>query len=127
MSSPLILIVLLFLFIVLARANFGLYKKVFKSSNRLDMAQFELDKTNERSKDLSKRLQALSTNEGIEAEIRTKFHAVKAGESVAVIIDEENTASIDNSIKNNSIISEDSNTKKTSFWHKFLSLIGIKK
>ena len=60
----------------------------------------------------------LSTTQGIEAELREKYHAVKEGESVAVIIGASSTGS---SSDNNSSVT----STKTSWWGSLLQFIGI--
>ena len=89
LSSPMLFIVALIFFIVLARAAFGIYKKVQISNVKLDQARRELIRLQERQADLGSQVTRLSTDEGIEAEIRTKYKGVRSGESVAVIIGDD--------------------------------------
>lgn len=77
---------------VLARASLNIYSKVETSETKLLQAQANLEKLSERQQDISRKVEYLSTDQGIEAEIRTKYHAVKDGEQVAVIVDDSQKA-----------------------------------
>ncbi len=113
-KSPITLLLLLILFIVLARSAWKVHQKAELSVARLSQAQIELNRLTEREKELSSKVNYLSTADGLEAEIRTKYHAVKQGESVAVIIEDNKAAAVD---------STQSNGK--SFFNKILSIFGI--
>ena len=92
-SSPVILIVAVFVFALLFKAVWGIYGKSGASAAKLSQAQTELARLKVQEEDLSERVNYLSTEGGIEAELRTKYRAVKEGESVAVIVDRPETAS----------------------------------
>lgn len=85
------LILLSIVFIVLLKAVWSVYKKERISSGNLEKEKLESLKLKERDKGLTDSILYLNTEEGIENEIRTKFRAVKEGESVAVIVDEQAT------------------------------------
>ncbi len=87
-SSPFVVIIFILLIIVLIRANFRIYGKVYVSNQRLQQSQNEISRLNDRKVELISKVDKLSTGEGIESEIRSKYMAVKEGESVAVIIDD---------------------------------------
>lgn len=53
---------------------------------RMQKEQFELQ---ERSRELEETLSRLETEEGLEYEIRKRFNVAGAGESVAIIVEEE--------------------------------------
>lgn len=74
--------------VILARASLNIYSKVETSEIKLLQAQANLEKFSGRQQDISRKVEYLSTDQGIEAEIRTKYHAVKKGEQVAVIVDD---------------------------------------
>ena len=59
------------------------------SGARLVQAQNELQKLQEHQQDLSGKVAFLSTDQGVESELRTKYLAVKDDESVAVITGSE--------------------------------------
>jgi cell division protein FtsB len=97
MSSPFFLIVILIVFVVLARAAWGIHDKAVMSSTKLDQAQAEFAKLKSRESDLQNQVGRLSTDQGVEAEIRTKFKGVRVGESLAVIVSNDETASVGDS------------------------------
>lgn len=92
-TSPFVVLLVLIALFIIVRANIKIYKKVTISDERLNQAMNEVAKLEGRQKDLSARVGQLSTNEGVESEIRTKYMAVKEGESIAVIVD-ENSGSV---------------------------------
>ena len=85
-----VLVLTIILFVILARAAWGMYDKARGSERRLAQAEAELKRLEERQSELSGRINYLSTDQGVEAELRTKYRAVKEGESVAVIISDPN-------------------------------------
>ena len=87
--SPLMMIVGIVLFVILAKAVWNIHEKASISGARLDQAQNELQKLTERQDNLSAKVTFLSTDQGFESELRAKYLAVKDGESVAVILDPE--------------------------------------
>lgn len=90
--SPVTLLLLLIVFILLLKAVWGVYKKSEISSANLERAQVEFNKMESRQKELAQSVEYLKTDQGIDAEIRSKFRVVKEGESVAVIVDNEATS-----------------------------------
>ena len=115
-SSPVTFIVLIILFVFLSKAAWGIREKALLSAEKLRIAQNELIKLESRQKDLSNQIGYLSTDEGVEAELRTKYRAVKEGESVAVIIDTNPTNIV-------SATSTSVNTK--GWWQKLLQMLGF--
>ncbi len=91
-SSPFTLVGLFILAIILAKAAWNINQKALASAAKVSQAQIELTKLEDRQKDLSHQVGYLSTEQGIEAELRTKYRAVKEGESVAVIVDPPGSA-----------------------------------
>ena len=89
--SPIMLCIGIVLFVVLAKAAWNIHEKAAVSGARLDQAQHELLKLEERKQDLSGKVAFLSTDQGVESELRTKYLAVKGDESVAVITDAESS------------------------------------
>jgi cell division protein FtsB len=88
-GSAATLVFVAILFVFLARATWNLYSRVDTSAAKLAQAQTELAILKSRESNLARKVGYISTQQGIEAEIRSKFHAVKEGESVAVIIDDK--------------------------------------
>lgn len=94
MSSPFTLAVFVIVLIFLARSVWGIKDKAKDSNHRLSVAEAELSRLEAHKEDLADRIDYLSTEQGIEAELRTKYRAVRNGESVAVILDDKETASV---------------------------------
>ena len=90
--SPVILVILIVVFMILLKSVFGAYQKERLSSENLDKEKIELEKLSLRQKTLADSIEFLKTDQGVENEIRSKFRAVKEGERIAVIID-DNTKS----------------------------------
>jgi cell division protein FtsB len=116
LASPIALVLLLIAFGILVRATWNLSSKATAGSARLAQAQTEFGKLEQRKNDLAGKVGKLSSDEGLEAEIRTKYRAVKEGESVAVIIDNEKAAAI-----------EATTTVQIGFWAKLLHKLGLSK
>lgn len=87
--SPLTLIFLGLILMVLVRAGWGVYHKERVSKENLERQKVELEKLALREENLAQSINYLKSEEGVEAEIRSKFRLAKEGESVAVIIDNE--------------------------------------
>ena len=90
--SPLVIVALAVVLLILVRGVWGVYSKAQLSAQNLERERLELQKLAQRQKSLASSIDYLKTDQGVEDEIRTKFRAVKEGEKVVVIID--NQASI---------------------------------
>ena len=75
-ASPISLVVMAIVVSVLSKATWNIYEKAVVSNDRLELAVAELERMKERQSDLSEKVTLLSTDQGVEAEIRTKFHAL---------------------------------------------------
>lgn len=87
--SKFTLVSLLILFILLARGVYSLY---LKNNESLDMrrdAELRLKSILSRKDTIGKEIEKLSSDEGVENEIREKFNVVKPGEKVVIIVPEE--------------------------------------
>ena len=91
LSSPIVIVLLLAAFIFTAHAAWVIYEKDRMSADRLAQAQANLKRLQSQRAALDERIKFLSTDRGIEAELREKYRAVKDGESVAVIVDASGT------------------------------------
>lgn len=112
MYSRTVIFLLFLLFIFLLHATYGVYKK--EKLTRISLAQIELERSSLdiRYQKLEKSVAYLQTDEGVESEIRNKFRAVKPGEQVAIIVNNE--------IKKEKIIQKD-----PSLWMKIKDFFGI--
>ena len=85
--SKLVLIVLLTIFIFIVRGTWDIYKKSKESKRKLNLAETEFVELEEKKASIEHRIDRLSTETGIEEEIRSKFDVVRDGEEVIVIVD----------------------------------------
>jgi cell division protein FtsB len=93
----------------------NIHEKAVTSQNRLTEAQAELASLGQQKESLSNSISYLSTSAGIETELREKYHAIKPGESVAVIVgDSSGDAS-----------STSSSTPSESLWGRLVDFIGF--
>ena len=86
--SPLMMIVAIVLFVILSKAVWNIHEKANASKARLDQATAELNRLKTRQDEVSTKVAYLSTDQGVESELRTKYLAVKEGEQVAVIVNQ---------------------------------------
>lgn len=110
LRSPFTVVILLIICFILVKAAWNIHQKSKITNERLVHANEEIRKLEDRYKVLNTKVVALSTDRGIEAEMRTKYRAVKNGEMVAVIIDGKGAAPTA------------APPEKTSFWKKILGL-----
>ena len=88
-SSHVSLIILAIIVFVIVNATVNIHEKSVTSQQRLRDAEAELQKIKNHAEDVSKEINYLSDDKGIEAELRIKYKAVREGESVAVIIGDD--------------------------------------
>ena len=101
--------------LLLVRAGWNIHEKAVVAGARLSEAQAELSGLEQQKAALSSSIAYLSTPAGMEAELRDKYHAVKEGESVAVIVDDDAGAAS----------STATSTLSESWWHRFMDFIGF--
>jgi cell division protein FtsB len=111
-SSPFTLVAVIILFLFLTKAVWGIREKNTLSVSRLELAQAELTKLESHQRDLAEQIRYLSTEQGIESELRTKYRAIREGESVAVIVDDQTASVIDASSTEMNKVDEKSWFKK---------------
>lgn len=87
LSSPFFIAALIAAFAFAAHAAWEIYVKDRTAADRLAQAQANLSRLQAQQGSLTEKIQYLSTDRGVEAELREKYRAVKDGESVAVIVD----------------------------------------
>jgi len=114
-SSPLALFILLIIFLFLARATWVIHQKAVLSAVKLAEEQVEYAKLQSRQADLAHQVSLLSSDEGIESELRTKYRAVKDGESVVVIVDKDQAAAA----------VEASSSPSLNWWQGLLHMVGL--
>lgn len=95
LSSPFALVGALIVLVFVVQATGNIRSRVEISERRRLQAEAEKNKLIEHENKLVAEISRLSTDQGLESELRTKYRAMKEGESVAVIIDnKENLASL---------------------------------
>jgi len=120
--SPIGILVALIVLILLIRGGLSIHQKAIIAQIRLDQTQTELDNLQQQQQSLTNSISQLSTPEGIEAALREKYHAVKQGESVAVIVD--STAQNNESSTTDDSTSTETTTK-LSWWGSVMRAIGF--
>jgi cell division protein FtsB len=123
LSSPATVVILFIILFFVAKSTWGMAEKVHLSNLKLDQAKSELARLNERQKELVSRVEYLSTDQGVEAELRTKYRGVKEGESVAVIVGEENASSTASKLQTANVLQIE--TDSISWWQKLLRVVGL--
>lgn len=84
--------VLVFLLAALLHSVNNVYKKKKSADEVLARMQDEMKSLTERQNFLRESLERLSTPEGLKFEIRKKLNVAEAGESVAIIVEEEQSS-----------------------------------
>jgi hypothetical protein len=87
-SSPVAFIIFLIVLILMGRSAWNMHLSASASKSRLEDSRLALDRLRGEKKHVSDKIDVLSTPEGVESELRSKYRAVRDGESVAVIIDD---------------------------------------
>lgn len=114
--SKIVAVALLALFVLVAQATWGMYEKSVEAGERRDRAEMTLRGYEERTQELDANIERLSTERGIEEEIRDRFMVAKEGEGVIVV----RTPSAEK--KEDVVIV---NGEKRSIWKRMLSSVGI--
>ena len=78
----------------MANIVYGRYTIEREMVTRRDEAQLRLDTLKSRQVDLEKKVEYLSNDRGIEAEMRRNFDVARPGEQVVIILDKETEAEI---------------------------------
>lgn len=107
-----VIALMLIVFVFLANATWSVFKKERASAANVIQAKREYDKLNERNVTLNSEIKRLSTNEGIEEEIRSKYSVSKPGEHMLVIVDNATTTA-------------STTPEKTSWWKRVRHLVGL--
>ncbi len=110
--SPISLIILFIVFILLFKSVWNVYDKQKLSIKNLNQEKIENDKLSQREKKLNTSIEYLKTEQGIENEIRVKFRAVREGEQISVIVDDNNV----------NTVTVSTSTIKKGFWNNLFML-----
>ena len=115
-SSPVTIVILLILAFILGRAAWNMHRNEEATAERLSQAQAGLEQLEGQQASLSQAISSISTDQGMEMELRAKYRAVLPGESVAVIIDNSPTTSATDT---------PASIQNMSWWGRVLRLIGL--
>jgi len=88
------LLVLLLVFVLLAKGTWAVYKKASFAKYNRDLAENELTVLYEREEALQEELTRLGTQRGLEEEIRQKFDVGREGEQLIVLVDAPEPAEV---------------------------------
>jgi cell division protein FtsB len=84
--SKLSIALLLIISIPLLRASYSMYQKYTIGKESRDITRQEYNSLMERKNSISKEINRLKTDEGVEEEIREKFSVSKEGEEVIILL-----------------------------------------
>jgi cell division protein FtsB len=90
--SPLMLFVLLFVLLIFMYNMVGLVEKQQDSINKHKIALAEVESIQKREEEMNLIISKLNTEQGIEEALRDKYHLVKQGEKMVVIVNQEANA-----------------------------------
>src|SRR3989344_6772660 len=85
--SPFTASVLVILMFFIGQATIKIFKTYLETRQDYQAAIAEFEKLQNREKSIKNRIESLSTERGIEEEIRNKFGFIKEGEEVVVIVE----------------------------------------
>lgn len=107
MYSKVTLVVLVILTVLILKAVWSVYQKQQFTKDNLNKTASDYNNLKEREERLSREINWLKTENGIEQEIREKYGLVKPGEEVIVIVDKDN-------------VDDGANIPSESLWQKIL-------
>lgn len=84
--SRYVLVILIILALLVARAVWGIYVKYERSRAITEKAQTDLVSLEDRQKMLALSIESLNTDEGKERELRDRFGVIKEGETLVVLV-----------------------------------------
>lgn len=93
--SPLVLVVMFCLIILFIYNIINLIEKERETTKKKIIAQEQVDNLKYRELSISKEINKLKTEDGIEESIREKYQVVKPGEKIVVIVNEEEDSESD--------------------------------
>lgn len=86
-QSPIVSVILVLLIVWAAFAVVGAYRKDRDATMMRDQSARELDDLNAKKIELGNHIQNLSTERGIEAEIRNRYRVERPGENLVIVVD----------------------------------------
>ncbi|MFN3188435.1 MAG: septum formation initiator family protein [Candidatus Paceibacteria bacterium] len=95
LQSPIVIIILLILVFVLGKEVYERYTIEREMAGRRVEVERRLGELKERRDVLKEKVEYLSHERGIEAEMRRNFDVVQEGEKVVIILDDENESRIE--------------------------------
>lgn len=116
-ASPFAMVLFLVALFFVSEATAKMYSKNRESQVRYTEAESRLARAVNNQNVISEQIKNLSSDEGIETEMRKKYHAVEPGEQVAVVINTSPQAT--------STTRPASDTNNTSMLARFLRAIGL--
>ncbi len=91
-------IILVVMIIFLGKATWGVFQKERESAENAVQSNRELTKLDDRKNLLEAEIGRLSTDEGVEEEIRSKYNVSKPGEHFLIIVDAATTSTSTDSV-----------------------------
>ncbi len=85
-GKPMIIVIAV-LFLFIARGAWGMYQKSIEATEKRNITEERLGELKQREAELSLDILNLSTDRGIEGEIRDRFMVAKEGENVMIVTD----------------------------------------
>ena len=108
MYSRITLITLFILVLIVLHSTWVVFKKKRESEEMKNLSLQNVKELQQRSDELSSKIDKLATVSGVEEEIRSKFSVVKNNETMVVVVPEEDSSTT-------------APTPKPSFWQKIWS------
>ena len=96
LESRLVLVLLGILVLIFAWSVLGFWNKMMETSKNKKIAEAKITELKQEKEKLNSDISKLKTDEGVEESIRDKFGLAKDGEGMIVVVDDKNTASVDN-------------------------------
>ena len=93
--SRVVVVILVVLVVILGKATWSVFSKSSATNEKLERARQEREHLEEREEFLIREIERLSTEEGIEEEIRIRFGIAKEGERMFVVTDVKESTSTD--------------------------------
>lgn len=95
LQSPIVIIILLVLVVILGREVYERYTIEREMADRRLEVESQLDELTERRDALKEKVEYLSNERGIEAEMRRNFDVAQEGEKVIIILEDESQANVE--------------------------------